>query len=944
MKNQWLVRLSLIFSLMLLFAGVILTVNAHANDPALVSQELVAAERTPLQVGQIEQAQLSFSYTQLEAGPRTIRYPGASYIKVHIAGLDLMPGDTLTVSDPAGSQVYEYPGSLYTTDESGGFWAISIQGDTALVALRQSGGQVSLDSPVFEGVYDKALAGNAPADLGVMIDKYARGFPLAEIESLILGTESTCGSNQRTDVACYQSSHPTEFNKSHAVARILIDNTYLCTAWRASSLNRVFTNEHCITSQSDVDGTEVWFNYQRTTCGGSLGTTTIVTGDDFLTDSYNYDFALFTVNNFNNISSFGYLDIDPRTPVLNEEIYIPQHGNGDPKQFGIESDMNTGNVCRIDDAVRTGIVTDSDTGYFCDTVGGSSGSPVLARSNHKVIAIHHFGTGGAACNSSTMNQGVRMDLIWPMVDDFFPTNVGPVVYEDHHIDDDNSGNSSGNNNGVANCGETIELYVDLLNQGAATATGVSATLSSGDSYVSFPANTTSAYPDIPGGVSRTNSDDYEVTINPSTPNGHVVAFSMTVNASNGGPWYTNFNIPVTCTPNEPDLWLSSTQLSNSQMPNQVVTRQLTLGNNGLQTLNWQIYEQLADSAPAGTAPAGTTPAVSTPRSDILVDPLSAYETYTPSAAQIQASPAEPSPIISAPHPESVLYDNGPFINSPGTGFAGADESMLQNLTLGMNILGVGHQYDNNNRIADDFTVSAAGGWDIDTITFYDYQTGSTTISPITHINLRIWNGKPGAGGSVIWGDTTTNRMTGTGWSGAYRVTEDTSGNIDRPIMASMVAVGLHLPQGTYWLDWQADGSATYTGPWAPPITINGSTTTGNAIQYLSSSGTWQDVLDEDGTNTQQGFPFVIQGSLAITECKSQNVPWLSVSPLSGSITSGGSSSLDVSFNSNGMSDGLYEGELCIESNDPDENPFVIPVTLEVTSKYKTFTPMILKNN
>jgi hypothetical protein len=261
----------------------------------------------------------------------------------------------------------------------------------------------------------------------------------------------------------------------------------------------------------------------------------------------------------------------------------------------------------------------------------------------------------------------------------------------------------------------------------------------------------------------------------------------------------------------------------------------------------------------------------------------------------------------------------------------------------MNILGVGHQYDNDNRIADDFTVTASGGWDIDTITFYDYQTGSTTISPITHVNLRIWDGKPGAGGSVIWGDASTNRMTSTGWSGAYRVTEDTSGSIDRPIIASVVNVGLHLPQGTYWLDWQADGSSSYTGPWAPPITINGFTTTGNAIQYLSSSGTWQEVIDSDGTNTPQGFPFVIQGSLSVTECQNQNVPWLSVSPLSGTISSGGTRLLDVSFNSNGMSDGLYTGELCIESNDPNESPTIVPVTLEVTSKYHTFTPMILKN-
>jgi hypothetical protein len=195
-----------------------------------------------------------------------------------------------------------------------------------------------------------------------------------------------------------------------------------------------------------------------------------------MTDNYNYDFTLFTVKDFESISSFGYLDIDPRTPLLNEEIYIPQHGAGDPKQFGIESDMDSGNVCRIGDAIANGRATNSDTGYYCDTTGGSSGSPVLARSNHQVIAIHHFGISGSTCSSSNMNQGVRMDLIWPLVEEYFSAtpDVGPLVYDDHTIDDDDTGDSSGDNDGVAECGESIELFVDLLNQGADSANGVSA--------------------------------------------------------------------------------------------------------------------------------------------------------------------------------------------------------------------------------------------------------------------------------------------------------------------------------------------------------------------------------------------------------------------------------------------------------------------------------------
>ena len=96
-------------------------------------------------------------------------------------------------------------------------------------------------------------------------------------------------------------------------------------------------------------------------------------------------------------------------------------------------------------------------------------------------------------------------------------------------------------------------------------------------------------------------------------------------------------------------------------------------------------------------------------------------------------------------------------------------------------------------------------------------------------------------------------MTNTIWSNIYRILEGSPGTI-RPIMVNTVGVNVILGPGTYWLDWSTDGSLS-SGPWAPPITINGQTTTGNALQYTTS---WNSALDS-GTSTQQGFPFVILG-------------------------------------------------------------------------------------
>jgi V8-like Glu-specific endopeptidase len=384
------------------------------------NQELVALnqiQQSPVQIGEIETAELTISYQDRSTWRQKIHYPGASFLKLHLAKIDLMVGDRLVISNADGSHSHSYPGSGYTTGEEEGIWALSVVGDTAIIELlRDQNLVVSPDAMQ----YEKAMAGVHPSDLGVHIDMYTRGYP--EFLMALEGPDSTCGTNERTDVACYETSHPTEYDRSHAVARITLNGSALCTAWRVSPGNFVMTNEHCITSQAGLDGVEFWFNYQRETCeSGPASTPTIVAGDTFLIDDFELDFALVTLDNFQDIEHFGFLELDPRTPILGEEIYIAQHGAGNPKEFGIESDFNPPNLlCQIDDAIRNGRGLNTDTGYFCDTTGGSSGSPVLARSSDKVIGLHHYGTGGAACGGSVMNGGVRMDLIYPLIESYFP--------------------------------------------------------------------------------------------------------------------------------------------------------------------------------------------------------------------------------------------------------------------------------------------------------------------------------------------------------------------------------------------------------------------------------------------------------------------------------------------------------------------------------------------
>jgi len=209
-----------------------------------------------------------------------------------------------------------------------------------------------------------------------------------------------------------------------------------------------------------------------------------------------------------------------------------------------------------------------------------------------------------------------------------------------------------------------------------------------------------------------------------------------------------------------------------------------------------------------------------------------------------------------PAEAGVLYDNGPVANSFGTGANGEDESVLQTTSLQMNTLGAGHQVLNNNRVADDFVVPTGETWEVNTATFFAYQTGSSNVSTITAVNVQIWDGVPGeAGSNVIFGDGVTNRMTDTEFSNILRVTEETTGiSTDRPIMAQTATIGIPLTEGTYWIDWQTDGTLG-SGPWAPPITITGQNTTGNALQSIDGAP-YLELLDS-GTGTAQGLPFIL---------------------------------------------------------------------------------------
>jgi hypothetical protein len=105
----------------------------------------------------------------------------------------------------------------------------------------------------------------------------------------------------------------------------------------------------------------------------------------------------------------------------------------------------------------------------------------------------------------------------------------------------------------------------------------------------------------------------------------------------------------------------------------------------------------------------------------------------------------------------------------------------------MNTYGFANQFLQGYRMADGFTLSDPGGWVVERLTFFGYQTGTyddPPVSPITGVYYQIWDGPPNdPGSSVVFGDLDTNRMIDTGWSSARGTTVRTTTS-DRPVRVS----------------------------------------------------------------------------------------------------------------------------------------------------------------
>jgi V8-like Glu-specific endopeptidase len=311
------------------------------------------------------------------SSPR-LGHADARYLRVHLASI---------------SDIGSTPFSIEISDDQG----MLVERLTREILA----GRTGIWSSVVQGgaLYVKVVAEAPPTGLHFAIDAIAWGTEPAAQLSII-------GLDRREQL--YQVNDPAIRRAAAAVAKlslIIDDELASCTGFLISP-QRMLTNEHCIDSQQVCDAAVALFGYEK------KDATTLLPGKGYhcaklLQVDPNLDYALIELQGEPGNDGFGWLSLTPRQVAQGEELVLIQHPGGEPKQISRRG-------CKVRTAKAAGTQTAlTDLGHTCDTVQGSSGSPVLD-SQMRVVGLHHFGTESPG-RWAHENRAVRCEVFQPFL-------------------------------------------------------------------------------------------------------------------------------------------------------------------------------------------------------------------------------------------------------------------------------------------------------------------------------------------------------------------------------------------------------------------------------------------------------------------------------------------------------------------------------------------------
>lgn len=174
-----------------------------------------------------------------------------------------------------------------------------------------------------------------------------------------------------------------------------------------------------------------------------------------------------------------------------------------------------------------------------------------------------------------------------------------------------------------------------------------------------------------------------------------------------------------------------------------------------------------------------------------------------------------------------LWNQANMVSAPGAGTGGIAGGDLMQLEAGATTLGVGSQGGTiNNKVADDFTVSA-GGWNVTALRFFTYQTGATAPT-ITGGTFWITNDLTNLG-------TANNFAVSSTFTNVYRVSGGSTTDGTRRIQqVDVTGLNINLAAGNQFLVWSLTGTSA-SGPWTPALPLANATFGQNAQQSLANA-------------------------------------------------------------------------------------------------------------
>jgi len=374
--------------------------------------------------------------------------------------------------------------------------------------------------------------------------------------------------------------------------------------------------------------------------------------------------------------------------------------------------------------------------------------------------------------------------------------------------------------------------------------------------------------------------------------GYVV---LTKSSSNDPGDVIHLTVVVQPIPGQANTNVTPASLTATQATNTTTSQNLTIGNTGTSPLTWTIAEEpatIVQSAAGGQAPLPAAAGATGGRGS-AVDGGSAPLAYVSTASFSEGF----DDITTLPGAGWSFQNNSSPLGSTGW-FPGNDTVFPAH--AGAPTAYIGANFNNTSG------AGAISNWML-----------TPEISLANGDTISFWTRT--ATGS-IWADRLQVRLSTAGsstnvGSSATDVGDFTTLLLD--INPTLVAAG--YPQ--VWTQY----TATLSG-------IPGGATGRVAFRYFVTNG------GPSGANSNyigiDTLEYVSSSGSQTCDAPS-NVPWLSVSPTSGTTAPAATTAVTVGFNSASLANGAYNANLCVTSNDPDAGPgngtelVIVPVTLIV---------------